>query len=119
MRVSHGCIRMYPEDIQVLFSKVNVGLAVHIVNQSIKVGWSEQKLYIEVYPDLKGNEISYEQSITEALDLIEKANGGQLPVLNGQMLKQALTQRNGMPTAIFERKLIPDLDGALKKPVPK
>ena len=39
MRVSHGCIRMYPEDIARLFPEIPVGTPVYIVNQPLKVGW--------------------------------------------------------------------------------
>lgn len=37
--VSHGCIRMYPEGIEELFSKVNKGTQVNIVNQPLKIGY--------------------------------------------------------------------------------
>ena len=33
MRVSHGCVRLYPEDIATLFAEVPVGLPVRIVDQ--------------------------------------------------------------------------------------
>ncbi len=102
MRVSHGCIRMYPEDIEKLFPQVKKGMVVYIVNQAIKVGWSENKLYIEVHPELEGQEKNYLDRLAIALDLIERANNGQLPVLNGAILRQALEQRNGIPVAIFE-----------------
>lgn len=107
MRVSHGCIRMYPEDIEKLFPQVKKGTPVHIVNQSIKVGWSENKLFIEVYPELEGKEINYDEQLDIALNLIEKANNELMPVVNGMLLKQALEQSNGIPIAIFERTFVP------------
>jgi len=48
-RVSHGCIRMYPEDIDVLFHAVPVDTPVHIVHEPILVGWNDGKLYLEVH----------------------------------------------------------------------
>ena len=39
MRVSHGCIRLYPEDIANLFPQVPVGTKVRIINQPFKAGW--------------------------------------------------------------------------------
>lgn len=50
MRVTHGCIRLYPEDINALFHMVPVGTPVRIVNQPVKVGWRDGRLYIEVHP---------------------------------------------------------------------
>lgn len=49
MRVSHGCIRLYPEDIEELFQLVSVGTPVRIIYQPIKVGWQGERLYIEVH----------------------------------------------------------------------
>ncbi|HEX6992863.1 MAG TPA: L,D-transpeptidase family protein [Gammaproteobacteria bacterium] len=53
MRVTHGCIRMFPEDIEALFARVPVGTPVHIVNQPFKLGWNEEgALTLEVHPPL-------------------------------------------------------------------
>ncbi|MBF0628397.1 MAG: L,D-transpeptidase family protein [Magnetococcales bacterium] len=51
-RVSHGCIRLYPEDIVTLFPTVNAGDSVAIVNEPAKAGWRDGELYLEVYPIL-------------------------------------------------------------------
>lgn len=103
MRVSHGCIRMYPEDIEKLFYKIDTGTPVYIVNQAIKVGWSDNILYIEVYPELEGNQNSFEYRLNNALDLIEQADNMQMPVLDGNALRLALIQSYGIPVAIFKR----------------
>lgn len=50
-RVSHGCIRLYPEDIQDLFENVEVGTPVTVVDQPVKLGWWQGALYLEVHPD--------------------------------------------------------------------
>lgn len=54
MQVTHGCMRLYPEDIQYLYENVKTGTAVRIVNQPYKVGWSNGVLYLEVHPLLEG-----------------------------------------------------------------
>ncbi len=109
MRVSHGCIRMYPEDIEKIFPIIKTGTPVYIVNQAIKVGWSGSRLLIEVYPELEGKELSYQERLEIALNLIEKENNQILPVVNGGALKQALLQSNGIPVVIFERHFMPEL----------
>lgn len=48
MRVTHGCMRMYNEDIARLFPLVPVGAPVYLVNQPVKLGWKDSKLYMEV-----------------------------------------------------------------------
>lgn len=51
-RVSAGCIRMYPEDIETLFYKVEVGTPVTIVNQQYKAGYLAGQLYLESHKPL-------------------------------------------------------------------
>jgi L,D-transpeptidase ErfK/SrfK len=52
MRVSHGCIRLYPEDIARLFPEVPVGTRVRIVNQPFLAGWLDGRLYLEAHAPL-------------------------------------------------------------------
>ncbi|ABK43018.1 ErfK/YbiS/YcfS/YnhG family protein [Magnetococcus marinus MC-1] len=51
-RVSHGCIRMYPEDIPRLYTSARVGATVAIVNEPAKAGWFGDNLLLEIYPGL-------------------------------------------------------------------
>lgn len=103
MRVSHGCIRMYPADIEQFFPMVKVGTSVNIVNQPIKVGWYRDTLYMEVYPQMEETPATYEQRLHSALSLIEQANGGKMPVIKGSVLKLALEKPSGIPVAVYER----------------
>lgn len=52
MRVTHGCMRMYNEDVARLFPLVSVGTPVHLVNQPVKLGWENGVLYMEVHQPL-------------------------------------------------------------------
>jgi len=101
MRVSHGCIRMYPEDIARLFPIIQVNTPVTIVNQAVKVGWFKNNLYIEVHPSIEGHQS--DDLLDIALDLIEQANDGALPVIDGAALRSALTEKQGLPIKIFEK----------------
>lgn len=53
MRVTSGCIRMFPEHIELLFPQVAVGTTVRIMSEPIKVGWAADTLYAEVHPPLE------------------------------------------------------------------
>ena len=53
MRVTHGCIRMFPEDIDYLFGRVSVDTAVRIINEPVKVGWNGEELFVEVHATLE------------------------------------------------------------------
>lgn len=53
-RVSHGCIRLYPQDIIDLAKRVDRGMPVRIIYQPIKVGIAGEKLMVEVHDDFLG-----------------------------------------------------------------
>jgi L,D-transpeptidase ErfK/SrfK len=56
MQATHGCMRLYPENIEELFGMVAVGTTVRIVNQPQKVGWADGRLYVEVHRPLENTE---------------------------------------------------------------
>lgn len=56
MRVSHGCIRLYPEDIASLFAQVPVKTPVYVINQPYKLGWKDGQIYLEAHPQLSEQE---------------------------------------------------------------
>ncbi len=49
LRSSHGCIRLYPEDIEMMYKAVPLGTAVRVVNQPFLFGWHEGRLYVQAY----------------------------------------------------------------------
>lgn len=49
MRVSHGCMRLYPEDIAVFFDLIPIGTKVTVVNQPYLFGWRNGTLYLQAY----------------------------------------------------------------------
>ncbi|MEM9335857.1 MAG: L,D-transpeptidase family protein, partial [Pseudomonadota bacterium] len=53
MRVTHGCIRMFPEDIEFVFPKISLKTKVRIVNEPIKIGWDGDALVMEAHPVLE------------------------------------------------------------------
>jgi L,D-transpeptidase ErfK/SrfK len=103
MQITHGCVRMYPEDIEALYNSVPIGTPVYIVKQPIKVGWLNNTLYIEAHPDLEGEEKTQDQRYALALALIQKANNGELPEFDQVALNQALKDLDGTPVPLYER----------------
>ena len=49
MRSSHGCMRLYPEDIAVFFDLIPIGTKVTVVNQPYLFGWRDGTLYLQAY----------------------------------------------------------------------
>lgn len=107
MRVSAGCVRMYPEDIEALFDKIPIGAQVQIVNQPIKLGWLLESLFIELHPPLEEDEEKYanykQMAIAAINDFLALNNRRNIPVdfeIDQEALKQAIMEKNGMPTLI-------------------
>ncbi len=100
MRVTHGCIRMFPEDIEALFGLVPVGTRVHIVNQPVKLGWLADTLFVEVHPPLEEDIELRENLLRHTLDLIHAERAKRPFTLDGAALKQALDRQLGIPVAV-------------------
>lgn len=104
MRVSHGCIRLYPEDIVALFEQVDVNVALRIVDVPVKLGWLNNQLFIEVHPAAYAPRDSVGQaSIIAIAQLKEQLDERQQLVLDSQALQVALDEANGVPVRIGSR----------------
>jgi len=121
MQITHGCVRMYPEDIDQLYHMVDVGTPVYIVKQPIKVGWLNNVLYVESHPDLEGEETTLEERTASAVTLIQKMSNVQFSDIDQSALHDALEKQTGNPTAIYERVLTEEEIQAqpIVPPVPK
>jgi L,D-transpeptidase ErfK/SrfK len=53
MQVSHGCVQLYPEDIEMLFKKASVGMPVQIIHQPYLTAWHQDMLYLEANEPLQ------------------------------------------------------------------
>jgi L,D-transpeptidase ErfK/SrfK len=100
LRATHGCTRMYPEDIEELFPMIPKGTPVNIINQPVKAGWLNGTLYVEIHPGLEGEELPYAQLYQLALAAIKKANKNQMPIIDNAALQQAVEKGDGIPVAV-------------------
>jgi L,D-transpeptidase ErfK/SrfK len=97
MRVSHGCIRLYPEGIEQLFGEVGVNTAVTIVNQPFKVGWRGNDLYLEVHATAQDKTTSLTDVIPPAI-----ANARGVRVDWGAV-RRAVLDNTGLPLLVGGR----------------
>jgi L,D-transpeptidase ErfK/SrfK len=110
--VSHGCIRLYPEDIDALFHAVRVGTPVRVVDQPADVAWRGSDLYLVVYPSkTQTEEIDTERKVT--LDpapgvraLVTAAAGSRADVVDWAAVDRAAAQRTGEPVKIATMSLV-------------
>jgi L,D-transpeptidase ErfK/SrfK len=62
LRSSHGCIRLYPEDILQLFEMVPTGTQVTVVNQPFVFGWHQDQLYLQAFDVLEDDKRDWSKS---------------------------------------------------------
>lgn len=67
MAVSHGCVRLYPEDIERLYPEVPIGEPVQILYQPVKVGRRGRRVYVEIHGDPYGRIRSMRAEATAAI----------------------------------------------------
>ncbi|AHE97969.1 L,D-transpeptidase family protein [Thioalkalivibrio paradoxus] len=77
MRVSRGCIRMFPEDIESLFERVPAGTPVNIIDQPFKAGRTEDgRIFVQSFPQLEENVGSFEP-LNNAVEILRRVSGGE------------------------------------------
>lgn len=95
MRVSHGCIRLYPEDIGELFSVLGLGDTVDVVYEPVKAGLRAGGVFIEVHKDYLGR---VEDMLALAFAKLEKA--GLLSGSDEALVKKAVEEKLGLPVLV-------------------
>jgi len=105
-RVSFGCIRMYPEDIEYLFPKVPVGTQVNFVDQPVKFGWIDGELYMEVHPSKnQADQLEMEGRLVPeiaegTLGRAEEAAGDEARRIDVPTILKAALERRGYPIRV-------------------
>jgi L,D-transpeptidase ErfK/SrfK len=103
MRVTSGCIRMFPEHIERLFPLVPVGTPVRIMSEPIKVGWAFDTLYAEVHPPLEEeSESQLRMRFTSLLRAAAYERGVEIDWARADAIFAAAT---GVPTEVPLREL--------------
>jgi L,D-transpeptidase ErfK/SrfK len=104
MRVTHGCVRLLPEDIAWLFPQVDLKTPVSIINQPVKFGWSGDELYLEVHPSLEKSE---KNPASADMTLITreyvKVTGTKQADVDWERVAQVYRAQSGVPVKVGVR----------------
>lgn len=103
MRVSHGCIRLYPEDIEWLFQKIAVDTPVRVINQPYKLGWAEDGLYLEVHPPLASASADNTLNMTPITEQYVKLTVTHSADVDWDLVTEVFERRSGSPVKIGSR----------------
>lgn len=107
-RSSHGCIRLYPEDIAELYKAVKMETAIAIIDMPFKIGWKENKLFLEVTPTQHQIDTiaDYRQplpvSMPDIYTVIDWIANRETDI-SWYDLEQVIGSQNGIPTIIGEQ----------------
>jgi L,D-transpeptidase ErfK/SrfK len=100
MRVSHGCVRLYPENIEMLYSLVGIGESVTIVNEPYLAGWKGGEIYFESHAPLEDDVISPDQHLANILELVESGNGEPISQQQLDGLRATAMDALGVPVRL-------------------
>lgn len=100
MRVTHGCVRMYPEDVEQLFGLVPVGTPVRLIDQPVKVGRINGELLVESHEPLEEDNLPMKVTLEQAQKAVVAKTGPDMPGVDQAALAAAVEQVSGIPVSI-------------------
>ena len=104
MQVTHGCIRMYPQNIEQLVRMAPNNTPVTIVNQPFKVGWNGDALYLEVHKPLEKDGVEVKLDTTEVVyALIEATQQSPDTNIDWNRIEQVIEEAAGLPRQVGMR----------------
>ena len=110
MKVSHGCIRMYPEHVEKFYDLVQIGTKVNIIDQPIKAGWDNEELYIEVHSlpkyvaeDKSINVNDRKNFYPVATEVVQRAAGVKIVHVNWDNVFKAVIEAKVIPVKIIKK----------------
>ena len=111
MPVTHGCIRMYPDDVAALFPLLPVGTPVRLVNEPVKVAWIDGELLLEAHPPVDAQGQSFEPNIDQFSQLLQAAVGDTTVAIHWDYAREVLQKADGVIATVGLEAENPDAPG--------
>jgi L,D-transpeptidase ErfK/SrfK len=96
LAITHGCIRMYPEDVATLFQLVPVGTKVRFINVPVKVAWIGGKLLVEAHPSVGDHDEILDLNFERLSGMLRSATGDAKVAIHWDHVREALHQAEGV-----------------------
>ena len=103
MQVTHGCIRMFPEDVAEFFAVVPINTRVNLIDQTTKVGWSRGTLYLERQAPLEGTQDQSHLDPAELDRAIQAATAQGRVQVDWETARATFARMSGVPVRIGVR----------------
>jgi L,D-transpeptidase ErfK/SrfK len=94
--VTHGCIRMYPDDVAALFPLIPVGTPVRLVNEPVKVAWVDGELLLEAHPPIDAQGQTLEPNLDEFSAMLQAEVGNTTVAIHWEYAREVLQKANGV-----------------------
>ncbi len=101
MRVSHGCVRLFPENIEHLFDMTGIGTDVKIVDQPFGFAWEGDQLFFEAHPPLEDDSRDWSEQLPELLAARLEDFPEYNPVLDQVRIDAIRAEQSGIPLGIL------------------
>ncbi|CCE23608.1 ErfK/YbiS/YcfS/YnhG family protein [Methylotuvimicrobium alcaliphilum 20Z] len=102
MEVSHGCVRLYPEDIAKLFRHVAVGSQVRIVNQPFLTAWDGDTLFLQAYPPTHKDPKQVNRLVQDLIARLQKIEQESGRLIDWDKVHVAIERSDGVLTPILK-----------------
>jgi L,D-transpeptidase ErfK/SrfK len=100
MAVTHGCIRMYPEDVAAIFPTVPVNTKVYLINVPLKVAFVDGNLLLEAHPPVDAQGQSIDPVLSKFEELLNEALGTTTTAVNWDIAVETLKKADGIPVLV-------------------
>lgn len=100
MAITHGCIRMYPEDVNALFPLVKVGTKVWLINVPVKVAFVNGQVLLEAHQPVDAQGQTTKVQLKQFEQLLNQALGNATVAINWDLARKVLQTANGIPTVV-------------------
>ncbi len=108
LAVTHGCVRMYPDDVAALFPLIPVGTPVRLINEPIKVAWIDGELLLEAHPPVDAEGQSFEPNIDQFAELLRAAVGDRTVAIHWDYAREVLQKADGVIATVGLEAELPD-----------
>lgn len=106
MRVSHGCVRLYPENIELLYSLVDVGVPVNIINEPFLIGRLGDELYFESSAPLDEDPVDPDERLNSLFESYPLESDDETVMVLGQddrnQVRSIVSMSNGVAIRIAQ-----------------
>jgi len=96
LAVTHGCIRMYPDDVAALFPLIPVGTPVHLINEPVKEAWVDGELLLEAHPPVDAQGQSFEPNVDQFAEMLSAHVGETTVAINWDYAREVLQKADGV-----------------------